>query len=100
MGDFAQNVGAVQGAKAATVGGFEAVGVVALQEVTAVFSNGRNALEHLVIRYKWVLGQHNVANLGRVALVDGRIDQNRFAFSQGGVHGTAVDPAALPARTQ
>lgn len=100
MGNFAEDLACTYGAKTAAVGGGEAVWIVPLQKVTAVFGNGRNALHHFVFRLKRVLRQYNVTNLGRGVVVNGRVQQDKAAFGKSRVHGTAVYPAALPARQQ
>ena len=73
MGDLAKNLVCTYGTKAAAVGGGKRIWIIALQKVTAVFGNGRNALHHLVLGLKGMLSQDDVANSGLVTMVSGRV---------------------------
>lgn len=96
MGDPGQNMAAWHGTKTAAVRRFRCIWIIAAQKITAVFSNGRYALDHLVIWLVGVLGQHNITNLRIGVAISGRIQQHRGAIAESGVHGTAVYPATLP----
>ena len=98
MGDPGQNMTARHSAKTATVSRFSRIGIITAQKITAVFGNGRYALDHLVIWLVGMLGQHNVADLWIGVTISGRIQQNSGAIGESGGHGTAVYSAALPAR--
>ena len=97
MGDPGQNMAAWHSAKTATVSRFSRIGIITAQKITAVFGNGRYALDHLVVWLVGMLGQHNVTNPWIGVAISGRIQQHRGAIGESRFHGTAVHPAALPA---